>query len=239
MLIKKIILAALPLVSLLGIATVPAFSMQAVATPVCYPYGTPNTQNSGSVCPFVSSTGTSIPTAAPTIAPTLAPTITSVPTLTSPTGLSINWIVADEIGLIPDDVGRAGNNVIFLNSYTGDGLAQFPQAQYGTADFTGIIPADSKGVFLTGLLIITHGTTAETCDLQVFFRKNSSTPEWNYIGQTLEASVGDGQRTPMFAFVPVENGKLQMMWKGNTFTAGNYPAHCAYGINYKLTGYVR
>lgn len=220
---------------MLGLGVIsPAIAMQAQPTPVCYPYGTPETVNSGVVCPFVAGVSTA------TMQPTNTATITSTATF-SPTSTPIagEWFVGQEIGVIPDDVGRQGNTIIFVNSWTGDGLTQFPNDVYGTVDLTGKIPPDTKGVFVSGILIITHGTTEEICDLHISFRRDETVPEWTYIGQTIEAQLLGGQRTPMFELLPVKDSKMQIKWSGNTISAGNYPSHCAYGVNFRLAGYVR
>lgn len=219
---------------------------------ICYPYGTPNTINSGVVCPFVEemesdtpiATETPIPPtvtaiASPTnIPPTNMPPTVTVTSAIEPT-LSLPYVTGSTIGIIADDVGRQGNEQIYFNSWNGGGLDKFPHNTFGTVDLTGKIPSDAKAVFLSGLLVITHGTTVETCDMHIYFRRSSTVPEWTYIGQSVEAHVGGGQRQPMFVILPVENSKLQFKWYGSTFTNGNYPEHCSYGVSFRIAGYIQ
>ena len=73
-------------------------------------------------------------------------------------------------------------------------------------------------MFLSGILIMTHGTSLETADLNISFRSVENdelcpTPQTyksvQYIGQAVEASVGNGQRSNMETCVTAKNGKFQ------------------------------
>ena len=100
------------------------------------------------------------------------------------------------------------------------------------------MPTGVKSVFLTGLIIITHGTTAATCDLTFAVRAPGDTlAAGNYICQTVEAHVGGGQRSGCSTWAPVVNDEIEFQWNRNTFTA--YPAGCAYGINLSAQAYIQ
>lgn len=128
---------------------------------------------------------------------------------------------------------------VFANSYTGLG----PIAnQWKLVDLTQWgVPTTARWAFFTGFLIITHGSTAETADLQVTLRATGDTgvtctytSPW-YIGQTVEAAIGGGQRSNMAVWVPLVNGTFEWCWTRST--AGTWPANSAYGVNLSLEAY--
>ncbi len=126
---------------------------------------------------------------------------------------------------------------IFLNSYTGEGLDTFPANEWSTVDLSGILPEGTKAVYLSGLLIITHGTEEELCDLTLAYRNHGERDDHIYIAQTVETAVQGGQRTPHSIWIPVLEGKFEIKWSRST--DGTWPAHCSYGINLKAVGYLR
>ena len=139
-----------------------------------------------------------------------------------------------------DDNSRPWNlGLIFFNTYTGAGMTQFPVDTWVTVDCVPFgVPADAVAVFLCGLMVITHGTTAETADLQVTFRAPGDTVASNqYIGQTIEASVGNGQRSNLATWVPLVDGKFQMYWHKST--PGTWPTNSSYTINLFPQQYLR
>lgn len=126
---------------------------------------------------------------------------------------------------------------IFINTYTGDGMTQFPEGQWVDVDVSAYVPADAIAVRLDGLLIISHGTTTETADLTVAFRTDT-TNSYSYTMQCVETAVGSGQRTDAGTWVALSAAKkFQMKWTRST--GGSYPTNSAYGINLSLTAYVR
>lgn len=126
---------------------------------------------------------------------------------------------------------------IFINTYTGDGMAQFPEGQWVDVDVSSYVPADAVAVRLEGLLIISHGTTAETADLTLAFRTDTAN-SYSYTMQCVETAVGSGQRTDAGTWVALSaTKKFQMKWTRST--GGTYPTNSSYGINLSLTAYVR
>lgn len=144
------------------------------------------------------------------------------------------WVEGTVIG-VPDDNPKTPN-AFYFNDYTGAGPSP---GVWTTVDVSANVPSGTKAIFLGGILIVTHGTTVETCDLRISFRKPGTTyPTGNYLGQTIEAISGSGQRSTMFAVVPVdENGQFQYMWEKTT--SGTWPTHCSNGGNFSIQGYVR
>lgn len=127
------------------------------------------------------------------------------------------------------------NPPIFVNSYTASGPAA---DAWSTVDLCKVVPAGTKAARLEGLLIITHGTTVETCDLNISYRVNGSSLEPGYIHQSIEATVGNGQRSTAGVWVPLDaTRKFQFKWHRST--SGTWPTHCSYGINLSLTAYLR
>ena len=102
------------------------------------------------------------------------------------------------------------------------------------------VPADATAVFLSGLLIITHGTDPAICDMHLTLRAPSDPLEptnGKYQFQVVEAHVGGGQRTNFDTYVPIEDGKFEFYWSRNTWE--QWPYGCAYGFNVSLQAYVR
>lgn len=126
---------------------------------------------------------------------------------------------------------------IFLNSHTGEGMATFPEDEWATVDVSHVIPAEATAVYLSGLLIITHGTVEGVCDLTLAYRNHGETDEYSYSAQTIEAAVNAGKRTPHSIWIPVRDGRFQIKWHRST--TGSWPEHCAYGINLNLVAYLR
>lgn len=126
---------------------------------------------------------------------------------------------------------------IFLNTHTGEGLDRYPDNEWATVDISGLVPPDTRAVYLSGLLIITHGSAEETCDLTLAYRNDAEAADPDYIAQTIEATVNAGQRTPHSIWVPVRDGKFQIKW--HRAPSGTWPDHCSYGINLSLVGYMR
>jgi hypothetical protein len=102
------------------------------------------------------------------------------------------------------------------------------------------MPYDVVSVFLSGILIITHGTTVESCDVTVALRApGDSLSAGNYIMQTIEASVGNGQRSGGASWAPVKDGVFEIQWNFLPAGAGDWPLHCSFGINLSAQQYVR
>lgn len=147
---------------------------------------------------------------------------------------AIPWAKSSEFYTNPDN--SKGPIAVFINSQTPAGPAagqwvQIDLKPYGVA-------ADAKAAFLSGLLIITHGTSQQSCDAYVALRAPGSTlAAGNYIGQVVEAHVGGGQRSGMASWVPLSNGVFEFQWNRNTF--GLWPAECAYGINLSLQAWTK
>jgi hypothetical protein len=116
-------------------------------------------------------------------------------------------------------------------------MAAFPENRWNTVDLAGLIPAGVKAVHLSGLLIITHGTVSEVCDLNLAYRRYGDSGEYGHTAQIIEAGVNQGQRTPHSTWIPVGDDRFQIKWHRST--TGPWPEHCAYGINLNLVAYLR
>lgn len=148
----------------------------------------------------------------------------------------IPYLEGSVIG-VPARSPTGQNPPIFINTTTGAGVVEHPPGQWSTVDVSSLVPTGTIAIRLDGILIITHGSTPETADLTVAFRTD---PSWNYgyIMQTVEASVGNGQRSNAGAWVSLDaNRCFQMQWTKSTF--GTWPTNSSYGINLSLTAYLR
>jgi len=133
---------------------------------------------------------------------------------------------------------------VFLNTYTGDGVTTpwngklFTRGAWTRVDLSAHLPADAKSVFLTGILIITHGTNVETADLTINLKPPSS-PEnpGNYEGQVIETMTFGGQRSPFASWVSVEDGKFDFYW--NAPIQGAWPDWSSYGVSLQLQAFTR
>ncbi|WP_155730992.1 hypothetical protein [Pseudoalteromonas luteoviolacea] len=131
------------------------------------------------------------------------------------------------------------NPPVFINTYTGAGTVKHPQGEWSEVDVSGLVPPDVIAVFLSGNLLITHGNKPETCNLTIAYRNSGETHEYAYLGQTIEAHIGSGQRSAHSTWVPVKDGKFEIKWEANTAHLGTWPNHCSYGINLSLVSYLR
>lgn len=94
------------------------------------------------------------------------------------------------------------------------------------------LPEDTKAIFLSGLLIITHPGGTVTCDLWANFRApGSSLQSGSYQMQTIEAVAGSGVRSNAAVWVPVVNRRFEFFW--------HYTAGCPSMVNLSLQAYVR
>lgn len=136
------------------------------------------------------------------------------------------WIDGNRI-ILPETGPASDIQAIFFNSYTKVGGER---DVWHVRELKGIIPDDSVGIHVTGILIITHGAAQETADLQLFLRKDAL-QNTNYAHQTIEAEVGNGQRSTMSAWIPLALDKsFQWKWSPVEYK-GEWPAYSAYGAN--------
>lgn len=117
--------------------------------------------------------------------------------------------------------------LLFFNSHTGQGPSR---NTWTTHDVSQYVPPGTSAVHVTGLLIITHGSSAEVADLMVGF-KGYGLPDisGNYKAQCIEAAVGGGQRSTMACWIPLVDGKFE--WKWDVQSLGTYPLKSAYALN--------
>lgn len=126
---------------------------------------------------------------------------------------------------------------VFVDSHTGAGLQTFPEGQWTTIDVSGVVPEETKAVFLTGMLSVTGGQSDELCDLTVGYRASGETNDPSYLAESMAAGRSAGQRTPHSTWIPVRGGKFDLHWRRST--QGAWPEHCAYGIRLHLVAYLR
>lgn len=144
------------------------------------------------------------------------------------------------------------DNAVYVMTHGQPGTAYGPQQTgvWHTVDLAPFgVAADAQAAYLTGLLIITGGTTGEIADLHVGFRRpGDTTPCSKYLGQTSSvthviylneawASLAGGQRTNMSTWVPLADGKFEFCY--TLSTGGSWPTNPAYGINLSLQAWGR
>lgn len=100
------------------------------------------------------------------------------------------------------------------------------------------VSADAKVAQLTGIMIITHGSTVEIADMWLTFAAAAASIDCTkYIGQVVEASLEGGQRSPLTVMVPLTNGKFQYCY--HVTTPGAWPTNSSYGVNMSVQAYWR
>lgn len=160
--------------------------------------------------------------------------------MTSP-ALPLPWVKASEVFFTPSPARLYPNNAVYVGTHLGSGnYGTQGESQWHTVDLKPFgVAGDAITAFLSGMLIITHGTTPETADLQIVFRKpgDASCPTSAVLGQTIEASVYGGQRSTMATWVPLLNGCFQYSYYIST--PGNWPQNSGYGINLSLQAWAR
>lgn len=129
--------------------------------------------------------------------------------------------------------------VVFANSLQASD-PNFPEGRWVAVEIN-TLPADTKAVHLTGILIITYGSSdlSETADLTLRLRRylgpgNGYNPD--YVGQVCEVRLG-GVRSSFASWVAVENRKFELFWTRSS--PYPYPAHAAYGIKLYVDAYLR
>lgn len=136
---------------------------------------------------------------------------------------------ADEITVADFD----NTYTLFINTYTGDGISTYPMGKWNSIDVSEYVSDNATAIFLSGILIITHGVTPECADLRVYFRKPGSSR--HAFGQVIEASIANGQRSTYSTWVPIENGIFEFQWWVPVLSI--WPTYSAYGINLLMESY--
>lgn len=181
-----------------------------------------------------------------------------------PPVLPLPWVKLSEIYYTPSQArtygsngvincGGAPCNAVYVQTHLPVGSDEGPQATICvdapactkwtsapvTIDFRPFgVAEDGKVAFLTGILVITHGSTVETADIHVTFAAAGSPIDCTkYIGQTVEADVGGGQRSNMSTLAPLTDGQTQMCYYLNT--PGRWPTNSSYAINLSIQAWGR
>ena len=151
------------------------------------------------------------------------------------TAESPNWVPVSQLlintaqpGFQPSNPMRFGLN----DAGAGDWGNQ-TVGKWVTVDMTQWgVPANALAVLLTGLLIITHGTTVEDADIMIGFRASGDPNALasQYAIQCIEADTDGGQRQPCSIWIPLANGKFDYIV--TLSTGGNWPTNSAYGANF-------
>lgn len=153
------------------------------------------------------------------------------------------WNEGTTVGIPVGDAKNVGQ-IIVGSSGTQWPIMSIPANQWVQIDFANgpqwgsgdiwqpNLPADTNGIFLSGILIISHPGGGVICNLTVNFRApGSQLSGWNYQMQTIEATSYAGVRSNAAVWVPMVDRKIEIYW---TYTAG-----CPSMLNLSLQAYVR
>jgi hypothetical protein len=140
---------------------------------------------------------------------------------------AMTWVTGSSIQVVSPSPSE-GERVVFFNSYTKNG----PKINvWETVDLSGLVPDNTTAAHLTGVLIISHGSSQETADMRLYFRCDSDyDPTGTYKHQVVEASVLNGQRSTMSTWVCLNDLKFEYKWETGS-PLGEYPEKSAYGAN--------
>jgi len=140
-----------------------------------------------------------------------------------------DWVSGNKI-LVNVNAPASQLSAVFFNSYTGAGAARNTWTQ---VDVSSMVDPNTVAIHVSGILIITHGSNAETADLQMFFRQNSGQNP-NYNEQCIETSIGGGQRSTMACWIPLtQNKTFEYKWNTAVYN-GAWPVWSAYGANLQI-----
>lgn len=146
----------------------------------------------------------------------------------------MNFIECDKIYVNYDTPQEVP--AIFFNTYTGVGGA--PNV-YNTVDMSAYVPEGTKAIHMTGIMIITHGSTPETADLSLFLRTNQNVDNPNYAWQCIEAHLGGGQRSTMATWVALDENRCFQYKYTVTNPNATYPLYSAYAVNTRMDAYAK
>lgn len=162
------------------------------------------------------------------------------PSYAEPPPQPMQWRPVSELYVAAGPARLYSDNVVYVQTHmSGPCAGQCTEGVFHRVDLAPYgVPVDAKAAFLSGMLIITHGETVETADLQIVFRAPGDTTSCaRVMGQTTEAHVGGGQRSMMATWVPLYGGAFE--WCFRTSTPGSWPTHSSYGVNLSLQAWVR
>lgn len=122
--------------------------------------------------------------------------------------------------------------VLFFNS--SDGYNGWIPDYWNTVDVSKFVPADTKAICLSTMLIITFGgVSGANLWLQVRHPQANSMGPGNYHTQTIEYTPGAGQRTSDYVCVATYDRKF------HAYFHTDISPGTAYGLNMKLISYCR
>lgn len=145
------------------------------------------------------------------------------------------WVRMTELNCANTQVMMYQENVVYGSTNLSPNWG-FQAGSWITTDLTPYgVPLDAKFAFLSGMLVISHGTTSETANVTITFRipGDTTADPIQYLGQTLEAAVGGGVRSNAAMWVPIKDGKIEWLYKTAPIPA-LYPAYSAYAVNFTL-----
>lgn len=180
---------------------------------------------------------------------TCAYAVIALAMLTTPASaqVALPSVQATELHIITSQ-GRmypANNAAVYYSTCQWTGTAcgntySYPNGTWVVADLTRLgVPTDAKGAFVSGTMIISHGSTSESADLHWTFRMPGDTAAdcTKYVSQVTETSVGNGQRSGAAHWVPLVDGKFE--WCVQRATSGTWPTNSSYAINLTLEAWAR
>lgn len=155
--------------------------------------------------------------------------------------MPLPWLKVNEFYVTPSPSRMYGpDNAVYVQTRLPSNYGPQQTGVWHKSDLKPLgVSADAVAAFLSGLLIITHGTAEEIADIRVAFRRPGDTDcdTSKYLGQSCEAHIGGGQRSGLATWVPLTNGEFEFCYQ--IATPGAYPQNSAYAINLSLQAWAR
>lgn len=116
-----------------------------------------------------------------------------------------------------------------------EGESEVPSGAWVSVDVTPSgVPRDAVSAQLSGVMVITHGTVAQTCGYTLYVRRFGAR-HWHIFGKAVEAKVENGQRINWNFRAPLRDGKFEMWW--DQYGQRGWPTGCGFDVAVIVTGY--
>lgn len=112
----------------------------------------------------------------------------------------------------------------------------YPDNEWITVSVADRVPETAKVIFLTGRLIVSNGTIAQTGNMTIAFRRKGETQEFRYQHQTCICKVPECSRSCVAVWIPLnEDREFEFKWNRSSF--GQWPENPAYGMSFSLNAW--
>lgn len=148
-----------------------------------------------------------------------------------------NWTEGNTIGVAVDS---PASNVIMMINLPGTPPTENVPNEWHTIDVSGLVPPDTKAVFLNVKFAISRGAVLENCMIILHLKRTGFNPPNLLSTEVAKLSSANQERGNYDDWMTVENGRFDFMWEKFPTEAGlDYPTRCAVGLSMRLSAYLR